>query len=519
MSNHPGRPTPKLSPKERAAATKAIIKATENDAAIKANNYYLQAKKYDAMVAGVEYLRSKCKTPYGSSGSNKSVDFSDLKYLSEHSLFMGKAYDGIGTAGFAAGHLDGKFYVNDQWNNPDKYPYPLKPDLYGSYQTFGGIHIVWNATNLIEAWGAFSKKAEKAWENYHKYYNKSGAASILAKQKGNGGGGGSTAAKYVTKGDLDALPAVYNVGAVNQAYFRQNNVIQGTGGNTYGGRATAYEGRELVTTYGMDKSGGLGLNSPTYVTDALELWQTSMTNKGMLQTYFPPEGWSTNGDATTAFPAEITLHKYGFQFMFNPNSVNMTYQSTAQVDPAYEMAGKDKFNYLPAVGSGGTVSFSLMVNRMFDLQYYDTTGHIASEYKGKNLYPVREPYGPEGELYHKLFDEQKMIYEGGTMYDIEYLLRTLMGFTLKTELRHNIINSTADMGIYNLRPVELHLGPAMRYRGRVVSLSINHVIFNERMVPMLSTVNIGFQRYPDYPFKKNSSSNTAGAKEKFTPGA
>jgi putative thioredoxin len=80
----------------------------------------------------------------------------------------------------------------------------------------------------------------------------------------------------------------------------------------------------------------------------------------------------------------------------------------------------------------------------------------------------------------------------GTMYDVEYLLRTLLGYTLKSYLRNN---QTADMGYLGARPVELHLGKSLRYLGTVTSLRIEHVIFNEQMVPLFE------QAYPEAQVK------------------
>jgi hypothetical protein len=92
--------------------------------------------------------------------------------------------------------------------------------------------------------------------------------------------------------------------------------------------------------------------------------------------------------------------------------------------------------------------------------------------------------------------EEQDIYNKGTMYDLEFLLRVLMGTTMDSYLRGE---NTADMGWLPAIPVELHLGKSLRYLGVVNSLNINHMIFNERMVPLFSTVDIAFARLPDYP--------------------
>jgi hypothetical protein len=55
--------------------------------------------------------------------------------------------------------------------------------------------------------------------------------------------------------------------------------------------------------------------------------------------------------------------------------------------------------------------------------------------------------------------------------------------------------------------VELHLGAGLRYRVRISSLDVNHIIFNERMVPILSKVSIQCTRYYDSPL--SSADKTA----------
>jgi hypothetical protein len=89
--------------------------------------------------------------------------------------------------------------------------------------------------------------------------------------------------------------------------------------------------------------------------------------------------------------------------------------------------------------------------------------------------------------------DQVAIWQKGTMYDVEFLLRTIMGFAYATELR----GVTADVGWLSGRPVDLHLGQSLRYRCFISGFNVRHVIFNERMVPIFSTVSLSFNRLPD----------------------
>lgn len=309
---------------------------------------------------------------------------------------------------------------------------------------------------------------------------------------GNGNGNGGT---FISKADLDAQDVIYNVGSVREAYLPARVKPQ-------------YDTEELDVD---GTPGNTWMNSPSTVKDAKQLWNTALGSKGMLQTYFPAGGQGTDvGGQTGNFSKNVLQKKYGFQFLYNPGSINMNYMGVAQTDVALQMSGKDKINYIPPANTSASVTFSILLNRMFDMKYYNNDGSLKPEALASNIYSPRNPFNAEeGKAYGIDFDEQNAIYNKGTMYDVEYLLRVLLGFTMKSQLRQEM---TADMGFFSRRQVELHLGPTLRYRGFVNTLSVNHVMFNERMVPTLSYVQIGFSRYPDYPFTDSTtgSSTTSG---------
>lgn len=230
-------------------------------------------------------------------------------------------------------------------------------------------------------------------------------------------------------------------------------------------------------------------NKPAVVSSAAELWTSAKASKGMLVTYLPPTedtSYQTGDNPVTATP--FFGKNYGFQFMYNPSQINMDYVGAPNVDVAMQTSGTEKFNLMGTSATQSTISFQILINRMFDMKYYepDGTGSGRLRSGGARAYGSRVPTAPE----------QRAIYDMGTMYDVEYLLRTLLGYTLKSYLRDG---QTADMGYLGARPVELHLGKSLRYLGTVTSISLDHRIFNERMVPMFTNVSINFSRIPDYP--------------------
>jgi len=175
---------------------------------------------------------------------------------------------------------------------------------------------------------------------------------------------------------------------------------------------------------------------------------------------------------------------YGFKFLYNPTSVGMTWGIVESFSPQFEQSGQD---IATAVGNGllaSTVTFSLILNRIEDMQHIkDSTGNFLTE--NTSPYPTTVDSAERG-----------LIYDRGTMYDLEYLFRATGGYN--SQYISSVGNmTTADKGWLMPMPVELHLGANLRYLVRVSTLDINHVIFNERMVPLFTTVNMTCTRYYD----------------------
>lgn len=223
-------------------------------------------------------------------------------------------------------------------------------------------------------------------------------------------------------------------------------------------------------------------NQPTVVRSAGDLWTSVLGSKGMIVTSEQVlKAWNSGSNKAQSSDY-FDKHNYGFQFQYNPGTVAMSYFTSPNVDVTMITSGTEMFNLAGVSGSQGSVSFQIIINRIFDMQYYDENGNLQN--------PERYPKRPSS------VKEEQDIYNKGTMYDLEFLLRVLMGTTMDSYLRGE---NTADMGWLPAIPVELHLGKSLRYLGVVNSLNINHMIFNERMVPLFSTVDIAFARLPDYP--------------------
>jgi hypothetical protein len=199
---------------------------------------------------------------------------------------------------------------------------------------------------------------------------------------------------------------------------------------------------------------------------------------------------------------------YGFKFLYNPTSVTMGWGIQGAVNPEYEASGKDEAIPISAGLFSSQIQFSIILNRIEDMNYLDKLGYVSSQQKKigtppPDLDPAQRnriysanvignsPYGENVSI-----EDQQSIYDRGTMYDIEYLFKTINGphATFKSELN----GTTADRGYMRMSVLELHLGANLRYRVRISDLGINHTIFNNRMIPILSTVNFTCHRFIDY---------------------
>lgn len=260
------------------------------------------------------------------------------------------------------------------------------------------------------------------------------------------------------------LELTYNVGSVRDAYF-----------------STAKDYLKETTYRG---------NNPSLVTRAAALFKSAGNSKGMFVMTNPlPNKVIPTGNAgeSAGWSAEAAWVKWGFQFLYNPATVNMTYQIGPAVDIGYLASGQEGANYTGTDGSFSTISFELIINRMPDMKYYQKSGLLTAA--GKEQYGDHIPTAKD----------QIDIYTKGTMYDLEYLLRTASSGTLiqNTWLR----GTTADLGYLGAQPIELHLGKNLRYWGTISSLEVNHTIFNEKMVPVFTSVSLTFSRLVEPPKK------------------
>jgi hypothetical protein len=230
-------------------------------------------------------------------------------------------------------------------------------------------------------------------------------------------------------------------------------------------------------------------NTPGKINDARELWKNTVAtnSKGMIQTWLPPGNRASYVTGTDGNFATLTsrqsIQRYGFQFLYNPTTIEMSYGGVADVDPGLQSSGTEEFLLTNSSVFQSTIGIQVIINRMFDFQYINQNGIKSGQIS--DFYAGNVP--TTGDL--------TKIYDKGTMYDVEYLLQTMFPFEpYESQLR----GFTSDIGFLGASPVELHLGKSLRYVAQINNISVNHVIFDNRMVPLFTTISISTNRIPDY---------------------
>ena len=232
----------------------------------------------------------------------------------------------------------------------------------------------------------------------------------------------------------------------------------------------------------QQRTSNLSISGADNYGQGLDAWTGAAASKGVIQM-----------DATSAFSIansstyngqQYDGNLYGFKFLYNPKEVAMTWGVAEGQNWEGIAAGLEAGTAPSAALQNSTISFSLLLNRSNDLGYLDSNGLKAG---------VGNPYGTFAHT-KPINEELAELYEKGTMYDMEYLFRTLTG--LNSSSYSGFKGDTADQGWLQGFAVELHLGNRLRYLVRVTNVEVNHVIFDERMVPIVSYVNISCARFP-----------------------
>lgn len=208
---------------------------------------------------------------------------------------------------------------------------------------------------------------------------------------------------------------------------------------------------------------------------------------------------------------------YGFKFMYNPAVIDFGISSTDGVNLGYIASGKATAMPIGATQTGSGISLSFPITRVDDMSLIESRkvkvrnehyqravdkwfqgGQVGRRPRPEDivnkttLNDVRWMYGRRGES-AVTEDDLEMIVKRGTMYDLEFLFRAVLGRRWKTAYR----GFTADVGLMFGVPLKLVLSREMIYRVRLSNVSYSHKSFTPDMVPMYTDVSLTFDRIPD----------------------
>ena len=199
-------------------------------------------------------------------------------------------------------------------------------------------------------------------------------------------------------------------------------------------------------------------------------------------------------DADSAASVNLTDPKklWGFRFMYNPTTVQYQTQANTNVDFTFGAAD-------PAQLLAGNISFQfqLYLNRILDMT------HLQGDRKtGQDYIPSLGTEAIDG------------LINRGTEYDLEFLYRVCNGDPDTSQGLNPLLTyaggMTSDIGLLKALPVWIVINENMRIFGSISNISVNHVMFDRRMVPILSTVDLTVTRYPAL-MKYSSNSKTDDA--------
>jgi len=209
--------------------------------------------------------------------------------------------------------------------------------------------------------------------------------------------------------------------------------------------------------------------------------------------------------AKTASKAGENNYNYGFQFLWNPESISSSIQRNMDVTPS----SADRFRSVSGAFPGQeSYTFNIVLDRVNDFAClkslvgkgalpsnplanstlaFPTTAIPADFYKyyKYSLYPCGE-----AELQKKLKD----LLRYGTMADLEYLFRALNGDGSQDGKWKTLLGKeTANIGFLSPTLLAFRFGPDSTsqpsFVGWITSMSINHSYFTEDMIPIRTTVS------------------------------
>ena len=208
-----------------------------------------------------------------------------------------------------------------------------------------------------------------------------------------------------------------------------------------------------------------------------------------------------NATDASGNPKVVASDLWGFQFMYNPKSLsysvtNASFDPTNTADIANNLTGSQQ------------ISVDIFLNRLMDIpalsQYYDFAKDVTlSSYNTGAQQTLTDP-----DYFGSLSgDDIKGIVTRGTEWDLEYLYRTVNG---EPTLGPLTTIPTSDFGYLSSVPVWFKFHDNMKYKVSISGIQVEHVMFNENMVPVMTNVSISMIRIPMPAFDDDATASFFG---------
>lgn len=205
-----------------------------------------------------------------------------------------------------------------------------------------------------------------------------------------------------------------------------------------------------------------------------------------------------------------TDRKWGFQFLWNPESINTQVARNMDITPSNADALRVVSGAFPGQE---TFTVTIVLDRVNDFAccrgtnlVVDANGtavNTASLAKYQSSY-YKSGEHPGADTTSIPFSEKlTKVMSQGTMADLEYLFRAINGTfgangVISTEWSNLLGKKTANIGYLQPSLMAFQFGPTLdnlSWVGWISSLSLNHIMFTENMIPLRTEVSIAVEAF------------------------
>lgn len=198
------------------------------------------------------------------------------------------------------------------------------------------------------------------------------------------------------------------------------------------------------------------------------------------------------GNVKGGDPLNLEDREYGFQFLWNPETISVNVARNMEITPS----AADSLRVVTGVFPGQeTFTLNLMLDRTNDFacMAHNKKAGLPNWNAYAGYYTAQYPAAAK-QVFAK---EIEKLMKQGTMYDLEYLFRSINGSGFGGKEYANLLGRvTANIGYLQPTLLGIELGPtidSLSYVGWISNLSMNHTHFTENMIPLRTEVTLSVE--------------------------